>query len=85
VSDEVISAAPNPPPVPAVGAILIDGRDRVGEFRGVHHGLWWLRPLRGGIEWTVKPGEARPAPSNWQLRARVALANTRTARRGELT
>ncbi|MGJ5897670.1 hypothetical protein ACSCBZ_37850 [Streptomyces niveiscabiei] len=85
MSGRTLSAAQNPPPVPAVGTIMIDEHDRIGEFLGEEHGQWWLRPLKGGTEWTVKPGEAEPAPSGWGLRAKVALVNERTARRGELT
>ncbi|WP_416970360.1 hypothetical protein [Streptomyces sp. 4F14] len=85
MSDETMSETQNPPPVPAVGTIMIDEHDRIGEFRGEVHGQWWLRPLKGGTEWTVQPGGAEPAPPSWGLRAKVALANERTTRRGELT
>ncbi|MEV4611884.1 hypothetical protein AB0K43_04675 [Kitasatospora sp. NPDC049258] len=47
-------------PVPRVGELVVeDESGRVGEFRGVDHGRWWLRPPGGGIEWDVAPGAAR--------------------------
>ncbi|RZU44071.1 hypothetical protein EV284_1528 [Streptomyces sp. BK022] len=59
----------------------MDADDRVGEFRGEWAGLWSLRPVAGGTEWTVRPEEARPAPPEQRIRALTARANARS--RGE--
>ncbi|QNP71410.1 hypothetical protein IAG44_19545 [Streptomyces roseirectus] len=79
MSDERI-----PPPVPEVGTIMVDRQGRVGEFRAVEYGFWWLRPVSGGVEWTVEPGSAEPASAEQRLRTKVAVVNERTERRGKL-
>lgn len=72
-----------PPSVPALGTLLVDVlQDRVGEFRGEWFGLWYLRPVTGGTEWTVVPGDTRPANPEQRLRAENARRNARS--RGEL-
>ncbi|BCM69011.1 MULTISPECIES: hypothetical protein [Streptomyces] len=71
-----------PPLVPPPGTLMVDGQDRVGEFRGEWCGLWSLRPVTGGIEWTVAPGDVRPASPEERLHAETARANARS--RGEL-
>ncbi|MET8982603.1 hypothetical protein ABZX85_44200 [Streptomyces sp. NPDC004539] len=61
-----------PPPVPEIGALLMDSaRDLVGEFRGVWAGRWSLRPVRGGVEWEVDPKDVRPLSPEQRLRASV--------------
>ncbi|MFI9627433.1 hypothetical protein [Streptomyces sp. NPDC052042] len=57
-------------------------QDRVGEFRGEWCGQWSLRPIGGGVEWTVAPEAARPADPIERLRAELARANRRS--RGEV-
>ncbi|MEU3652063.1 hypothetical protein AB0E67_04290 [Streptomyces sp. NPDC032161] len=57
-------------------------QDRVGEFRGEWCGKWSLRPVGGGVEWTVAPEDVRPAEPIERLRAELACANRRS--RGEL-
>ncbi|MEU3653537.1 hypothetical protein AB0E67_12040 [Streptomyces sp. NPDC032161] len=57
-------------------------RDRVGEFRGEWCGRWSLRPVGGGVEWTVAPEDVRPADPIQRLRAELTRANRRS--RGEL-
>ncbi|WP_078992823.1 hypothetical protein [Streptomyces sp. MMG1121] len=71
-----------PPHVPSPGTLMVDGRDRVGEFRGVAYGYWHLRPVGGGKEWSVAPDEVRPASPTQRLHAETARANARS--RGEL-
>ncbi|WP_411577003.1 hypothetical protein [Streptomyces sp. SCSIO ZS0520] len=71
----------NPPGLPALGALLVDARGRIGEFRGEWCGLWSLRPIGGGIEWTVEPTQVQRATRGQELRARTAYANARS--RGE--
>ncbi|MEU3653497.1 hypothetical protein AB0E67_11810 [Streptomyces sp. NPDC032161] len=74
---------PEPPPLPAPGSLMMDvSQDRVGEFRGEWCGRWSLRPLGGGVEWTVAPEDVRPADPIERLRAELARANRRS--RGEL-
>lgn len=68
--------------VPSVGTLLVDSAERVGEFRGVEDGLWYLRPVTGGVECTVEPRDVRPAGADERLRAETARANARS--RGEL-
>ncbi|MFD5748285.1 hypothetical protein [Streptomyces sp. NPDC127033] len=71
-----------PPYVPALGTLMVDAQERVGEFRGEWCGLWSLRPVTGGTEWTVAPEDARPASAEQRLRAKTARANARS--RGEV-
>lgn len=71
-----------PQHVPAVGTIIVDSRGRVGTFRGEWCGLWSLRPIGGGTEWTVNPGDLTPAGPEQRLRAETARANARS--RGEV-
>ncbi|OKJ43529.1 hypothetical protein [Streptomyces sp. CB01580] len=75
--------APNPIPTPAPGTVMVDlSQDRVGEFRGEWCGKWSLRPVGGGVEWTVDPEDVRPADPIQRLRAELTRANRRS--RGEL-
>ncbi|MDI3407923.1 hypothetical protein QIS96_29425 [Streptomyces sp. B-S-A6] len=68
---------------PEIGVLLWDiRRDRLGEFRGVCSGRWYLRPPRGGREWDVDPGDVQPAEPGERLRAENARANSRS--RGEV-
>lgn len=71
-----------PPRPPAPGTLVVDARERVGEFRGAWCGVWSLRPVTGGTEWTVDPGEVRAASPEECLRAETARANARS--RGEV-
>ncbi|HEY8984780.1 MAG TPA: hypothetical protein VIU15_35040 [Streptomyces sp.] len=75
---------PPPPPVPDVGTVLVDSQGRVGEFRAVAYGFWWLRPVGGGREWTVEPGSAEPVSGEAELRTKVAATNERSQWRGKL-
>ncbi|WP_063786319.1 hypothetical protein [Streptomyces acidiscabies] len=61
MSSEMTPRARRRPSAPAVGTILVDDQGRIGEFRALEDGLWWLRPVKGGTEWTVEPGTAEPA------------------------
>lgn len=67
---------------PERGILLVDAQGRVGEFRGEWCGEWSLRPVTGGLEWTVGPDEVRPASPEERLRAGTARANARS--RGEV-
>ncbi|MEU9335173.1 hypothetical protein AB0D49_18675 [Streptomyces sp. NPDC048290] len=69
--------------IPEIGAIMLDtARDRIGEFRGVAGPYWFLRPMRGGIEWEANPEHVRPATPAERLHAETARANARS--RGSL-
>ena len=70
-----------PPTLPIPGTFLVDAQDRIGEFRGEWCGLWSLRPVAGGTEWTVAPEDVWPASPEQRLRAETARANARS--RGE--
>ena len=83
MSDETSpSEGQEPPQLPAPGTLLADARDRVGEFRGEWCGVWSLRPITGGVEWTVNPEDVQPASPRQRLRAETARTNARS--RGEL-
>ncbi|MFM9445043.1 hypothetical protein [Streptomyces acidiscabies] len=72
-----------PQPLPDVGTLFLDvTRDQIGEYRGVWAGRWALRPVRGGVEWEVEPGDVRPVTAEQRLRAEVGKANARS--RGEV-
>ncbi|MCX2969840.1 MULTISPECIES: hypothetical protein [Streptomyces] len=71
-----------PASIPAVGALVVDARGRVGEYRGEWCGRWYLRPVTGGREWSVAPEGVRPASREQRLQAEVARANARS--RGEV-
>lgn len=71
-----------PPELPAIGTLFADRHNRVGEFRGVEYGFWFLRPVRGGVEWSVAPEDVRPANPEERMHAETARANARS--RGEL-
>lgn len=73
-----------PPTLPALGTLLVDAHERIGEFRGEWCGFWSLRPVTGGREWTVNPGDGdvEPVSPEQRLRAETARANARS--RGEL-
>lgn len=71
-----------PSDVPHLRTLLVDHRDRVGEFRGEWCGLWYLRPLTGGQEWSVDPEDVRPLTPEQRMRAETARANARS--RGEV-
>ncbi|MFB7499144.1 hypothetical protein ACFC09_31410 [Streptomyces sp. NPDC056161] len=71
-----------PPQVPPTGTLLVDPDEQVGEFRGELGGLWYLRAVTGGREWTVAPADAHPASPAQRLRAETARANARS--RGEV-
>ncbi|GAQ55237.1 hypothetical protein [Streptomyces acidiscabies] len=72
-----------PPPVPEIGTLYLDSvRGLVGEFRGTWAGRWLLRPVRGGVEWEVEPGDVRALNAEQRLRAQVREANARS--RGEV-
>jgi hypothetical protein len=76
-------ASPDAPPhAPDPGTLMADAKGRVGEFRGEFCGLWYLRPVTGGREWTVAPGDVHPASPTQRLHAETARANARS--RGEL-
>ncbi|EGJ75910.1 hypothetical protein STTU_3121 [Streptomyces sp. Tu6071] len=64
---------------PERGALVVDVvRDQVAEFQGAMGGKWWLRPVRGGCEWSVAPGDVRPASPEERLRGGTARANARS-------
>ncbi|MFI8435102.1 hypothetical protein ACIGJO_15310 [Streptomyces sp. NPDC079020] len=66
--------------VPAPGTLVVDTSraDRVGEFRGIAGPCWSLRPVGGGIEWTVSPEDVRPVDRIERLRAENARRNARS-------
>ncbi|MGW7277009.1 hypothetical protein ACWGIV_01595 [Streptomyces sp. NPDC054844] len=70
-----------------VGQLAYDTRRERGVVMDHLEGYVWLRPQGGGVEWTAKPGEVEPAASvadggvlEGVLRARVAVANSRSRR-----
>ncbi|MFD0058358.1 hypothetical protein ACFVHR_32035 [Streptomyces sp. NPDC127168] len=71
-----------------VGQLAYDTRrERRGVVMDHLDGLVWLRPDGGGTEWTARPDEVEPAASvlggelpEGILRARVAVANSRSRR-----
>ncbi|MFF5305949.1 MULTISPECIES: hypothetical protein [unclassified Streptomyces] len=73
-----MSGETEPPQLPAPGTLLVDSRDRIGEFRGEWCGLWSLRPVTGGTEWTVNPEDVQPANPQQRLHAETARANARS-------
>jgi hypothetical protein len=76
-------ASPHAPVrAPALGTLLADAKGRVGEFRGEWCGVWSLRPVTGGTEWTVSPEDVQPVSPKQRLHAETARANARS--RGEL-
>ncbi|MCK8680751.1 hypothetical protein M1O15_25830 [Streptomyces lichenis] len=67
------------PPLPAPGDLVVDvSLGRIGEFRGVWCGLWFLRPVTGGLRWTVAPTDTRPATPGERLHAETARRNARS-------
>lgn len=75
--------APDAGATPARGAVVVDTRrDKVAEFQGAMGGRWWLRPVRGGCEWSAAPVDVRPAQPAERLRADAARANARS--RGDI-
>jgi hypothetical protein len=62
------------PEMPQVGAVMVDGDGRLCEFRGETYGFWYLRPLLGGREWTVRPGGVVPADEGQRREAEAARA-----------
>jgi hypothetical protein len=70
-----------PAGAPAPGTLMADAQGRVGEFRGELCGLWYLRPVTGGTEWTVAPKDVHRASPEQRLHAETARANARS--RGE--
>ncbi|WP_443080608.1 hypothetical protein [Streptomyces sp. PTD5-9] len=70
------------PPAPGTLMVDISHDERVGEFRGEWCGQWSLRPVGGGVEWTVDPRDVRLAGPIERLRAELDRANRRS--RGEL-
>lgn len=75
---------PGPPPArPAIGTIVVDTRrDQIARFQAAMGGRWWLRPVRGGCEWSAAPTDVRIAAPAERLRAEAARANARS--RGEV-
>ncbi|MFJ6568965.1 hypothetical protein ACIQNU_16215 [Streptomyces sp. NPDC091292] len=67
--------------LPAPGTLMVDAQNRIGEFRGEWCGLWSLRPVTGGREWSVDPQDVRPATPEQRLRAENSRMNARS--RGE--
>ncbi|MFJ6659507.1 hypothetical protein ACIQNG_24610 [Streptomyces sp. NPDC091377] len=77
-------AAERQTPQLSVGDLVFDTARRVlgvlmdtGEDMG--EGLCFLRPPRGGIEWTVSPADIRPATVADQLRPALAEMNERSS------
>ncbi|MEV7287669.1 hypothetical protein AB0O01_24395 [Streptomyces sp. NPDC093252] len=66
--------------VPEPGTIMVDTSqgDRVGEFRDAIGPYWFLRPVRGGTEWEVRPEDTRPATPAERLHAETARVNARS-------
>ncbi|MEV0846165.1 hypothetical protein AB0J21_09865 [Streptomyces sp. NPDC049954] len=72
-----------PPPKPPVGTIVVDmRREQIARFQAAMGGRWWLRPVRGGCEWSAAPTDVRIAGPAERLRAEAARANARS--RGEV-
>ncbi|MFE9484861.1 MULTISPECIES: hypothetical protein [unclassified Streptomyces] len=73
----------NTSPVPDPGTLLVDisRRNQVGEFRGTAGPYWSLRPVCGGTEWEVEPGNVREPSPIERLRAENARCNARSAGR----
>lgn len=69
--------------MPKRGTLVRDtSRDRIGEVMAVgHHGRYYLRPLRGGCEWEVRPEFVEVLTPREALRAKLHEVNARSARR----
>lgn len=64
---------------PQVGDLVWDsGANKLGELMARTCDTVWLRPVRGGQEWTARAKHVRPATAAEQLSARVAEANARS-------
>lgn len=62
-----------------VGALVVDTASRrVGTLMDVTGGTAWLRPVGGGVEWTAKADDVRPATTAETLSDRVIQANARS-------
>ncbi|MFI1157318.1 hypothetical protein [Streptomyces sioyaensis] len=57
-------------------------RERVGKVMDYMHGLYYLRPLEGGKEWSAEHHELTPIPLSEALRGTVADVNQRHRRSG---
>lgn len=79
-------SAQESPEAPEVGMLARDVQgNRVGVVVDRMGGHVWLRPRRGGREWTVPVGGVEPLPESADdLSARVAEANRRSRERGML-
>jgi len=54
------------------------GTSRVGRIVGFEAGRYYLRPLRGGLEWEVKPRDIQAMTREEVLSARVDAENARS-------
>ncbi|MEU5160485.1 hypothetical protein AB0G74_12860 [Streptomyces sp. NPDC020875] len=59
-------------------------RNKVGRVMDRTHGRYWLRPIGGGIEWTVPAADLCPVTTAELLAEAVAEANKRSGQ-GDLT
>jgi hypothetical protein len=63
-----------------LGALAQDTRlDRVGVIVGHEGRSYRLRPVKGGVEWNVRPEHLRPVSASDLLREKVRQANRRSA------
>ena len=68
-----------PQGVPAAGSWVRDvRRDCVAEVMAAVGGYVQVRPLHGGVELDVKPGDLRPLTAREELSARLAARNAAT-------
>ncbi|MFI6444626.1 hypothetical protein [Kitasatospora sp. NPDC050543] len=59
--------------LPRAGELVRDNRSgRKGIYMDTQGGQYYLRPERGGREWTVDPAQVAPVPDGTDLSARPA-------------
>ena len=64
--------------VPQEGDMVVDGDGRVGQLVARIADTAWLRPPKGGVEWTSPAGLVRTATASETLSSGVATANARS-------
>ncbi|WP_461008245.1 hypothetical protein [Streptomyces capparidis] len=60
-----------------MGTYVRDREDRVGRVMDVSGATVWLRPPRGGTEWTASVGQVEPVSAGEALGVAVREANRR--------
>ncbi len=71
------------PPQLTVGELAFDTQKKVmGVVMDITWGPVYLRPLRGGVEWTARREDVRPATILDQIRPALNELNLRSSRGG---